>query len=350
MDNNSRPKPLSRPHVLTNERPEAVSADTTHRSFIRPGWRKPNLLESTVDASASQLTSTLARLANSVVLSDDELKQIQARAEHLVAVMGSIRSQGASHDASKKKINELEKLNKELKTMLELDFLLTRVNPAAQKMLRKSEDFRKKFFNKSECNSLVMSVDIRRSTELMLKSRSPEKFSDFITLLCSDLIKIITDNYGVVDKFTGDGVLAFFPDFYSGRDAGLYAVRTAAQCHTAFNNHYKSGRGTFLSVLTDVGLGIGIDYGKTQLVHMAGGLTVVGAPVVYACRLAGAPAGKTYLNQPAYEEVSRIAADTVIFNETSLDIKHEGSILAYDMQIRSEEVTAQTPEWDIDES
>jgi hypothetical protein len=37
--------------------------------------------------------------------------------------------------------------------------------------------------------------------------------------------------------------------------------------------------------LKDTGLGIGIDFGATRLVQMAGGLSVVGAPVVYACRL-----------------------------------------------------------------
>ncbi len=70
-----------------------------------------------------------------------------------------------------------------------------------------------------------MSIDIRRSTDLMLKAREPRLFADFVTGLCSKLKNLIVNNYGVFDKFTGDGVLAFFPDFYSGPDAGLLAVR-----------------------------------------------------------------------------------------------------------------------------
>src|SRR5437879_4747931 len=39
---------------------------------------------------------------------------------------------------------------------------------------------------------------------------------------------------------------------------------------------------SFSSIRKDVGLGIGIDYGDVSLVSQMGGITVVGAPVVYA--------------------------------------------------------------------
>jgi class 3 adenylate cyclase len=53
------------------------------------------------------------------------------------------------------------------------------------------------------------------------------------------------------------------------------------------------------------GLGIGIDFGEVSVVDVNGELTVVGSPVVYACRLAAAPAGVTLLNEQAYQELSR---------------------------------------------
>jgi class 3 adenylate cyclase len=96
-----------------------------------------------------------------------------------------------------------------------LAFLLERVRPEAQRALLESEELRARFLQPSECDVFVMSIDIRRSTDLMLKARSAERFAEFITRLCHQLMDIIKDNYGVVDKFTGDGVLAFFPSFFS---------------------------------------------------------------------------------------------------------------------------------------
>ncbi len=191
----------------------------------------------------------------------------------------------------------------------------------------------------------MVSVDIRRSTELMLKARSPQQFAHFITTLCTELETIVKDNYGVVDKFTGDGILAFFPEFFAGEDAGFYAIAVADRCHRIFREKYREFRNSFTSVLNNVGLGIGIDYGPTHLVKMAGGLTVVGVPVVYACRMGGAPPEITLLNQPAYEKISEQFSACCSFQETELDIKHEGSMLAYEVRLYGKQYTPRVPTW-----
>ncbi len=230
-----------------------------------------------------------------------------------------------------------------------LSFLLARVNEDAQALLLRSEGFRKKFLDLSECEAFVMSVDIRRSTELMLKARSPELFAQFITTLCKDLEEVIKANYGVFDKFTGDGVMAFFPVFFSGEDAAYNVISTADESHRIFQRRYREFRSSFTSVLNDVGLGIGIDYGPTHLVQMAGGLTVVGASVVYACRMAGGPAGRTLLNQPAYEKVSSRLSGYCFLNETELSIKNEGATLAYEVRLNKKEYLPMRPEWVVPE-
>ena len=152
----------------------------------------------------------------------------------------------------------------------------------------------------------------------MLKARKPEKYAEFVTQLTRQLIKEILESFGVFDKFTGDGILAFFPDFYSGKDAGFHAASAALRCHQIFQSHYREHRTSFISILQDTGLGIGIDYGRLHLVQVSGALTVVGPPVVYACRLGGAPAGSTYINQPAYEELSNNYGNYLHFEETTL--------------------------------
>lgn len=243
------------------------------------------------------------------------------------------------------KLRELQATYSALEEKARLAFLLSRVNQDAQRLLLQSEEFRNKFLNSESCEVFVVSVDIRRSTELMLKSRSPKQFASFITTLCNRLINIVIDNYGVVDKFTGDGILAFFPDFYSGEDAGYYALNAASHFHQAFNDIYKTSRNSFTSILKDAGLGIGIDYGIAHLVQLADGLTVVGVPVVYACRMAGGHSGLTLLNQPAYEIVSQRFSQYFFITESEIEIKHEGSTLAYIVMPSGKFYTPKKPDW-----
>jgi class 3 adenylate cyclase len=243
------------------------------------------------------------------------------------------------------KIEELQTTVAKLREKEQLSFLLERVNAAAQRALLGSDEFQQQFLSVAEVPAFVMSIDIRRSTELMLKARRPELFAAFITTLCNDLMKVIKECFGVVDKFTGDGVLAFFPEFFSGPDAGYLVVTAASRAHEVFTQNYRTFRNSFNSVLTDVGLGIGVDYGMLHLVEIAGGLTVVGQPVVYACRLGGCPAGKTSLNQPAYEKISEKFSSNVFVHETELEIKHEGRILAYEVALNQHAHEPQLPQW-----
>ena len=153
------------------------------------------------------------------------------------------------------------------------------------------------------------------------------------------------DNYGVFDKFTGDGVLAFFPDFYSGQDSPYWAIKAAHECHNCFSLHYRAQRECFKSILIDIGLGIGIDYGESHLVGVQDGLTVIGTPVVYACRMSGAKAGQTLLNQPAYEVTSRRFGEYINFQESEIDIKYEGKTLAYIATLSEKTYEPELPNW-----
>ena len=74
---------------------------------------------------------------------------------------------------------------------------------------------------------------------------------------------------------------------------------------------------------------------------LAGELIGVGIPVVYACRLASAPAGQTLVNQGAYERLLEGGGLTVELEETSIDVKNEGKLLAY--RLAPEAVTSATP-------
>ena len=224
--------------------------------------------------------------------------------------------------------------------------VLDKLSPLAHDALFSDQALRDRFLAaKSDCTAFILSIDIRRSTELMLKARTAELFGEFMAGLCDDLKSVICDNYGIVDKFTGDGLLASFPEFFSGPDAGYRVISAAHEAHLVFAKRYKRHRHSFSTILADVGLGIGIDYGNVRFMRIAGDLTVVGAPVVYATRMNNAPAGKSILNQPAYEKIVSNYHAFFFLSETELDIKHEGRVLAYEVSLKKRSFTPADPPW-----
>lgn len=242
-------------------------------------------------------------------------------------------------------IEELRKLKEELHSKEKISHILPRICEEARQKLLSDTAFRELFEDAKSCDCVVVSIDIRRSTELMLKARKPELFSKFITELSQKLSDIILNNFGIFDKFTGDGILAFFPKFYSGEHAIIRALKASEECHKIFEEHYKNSRECFNVFIKDVGLGIGIDYGTVTLVNTRNELTVVGIPVVYACRMGGARAGETLLNQPAKEEISRLCDNYIKVTETELNIKNEGIALAYLIEIHKSSFNVPKPDW-----
>ncbi len=223
---------------------------------------------------------------------------------------------------------------------------LDKVSARAHEAFFSDRTLRDRFLaSKSACAAFIMAIDLRRSAELMLKARSAEHFAEFMAGLCEELQGVIRDRFGIVDKFTGDGLLASFPEFFSGEDAGYRAISAAHEAHLVFTRRYKQHRHSFLTVLADIGVGIGIDYGDIRFMRIAGDLTVVGAPVAYATRLSSAPAGKTVLNQQAYEKIASHYGTFCSTTEIAMDIKHEGRVLAYEVRLKKRSFTPADPPW-----
>jgi len=266
-----------------------------------------------------------------------ELDRVRQQLEETVERIA--KNEHAREESASKLKEELDRY----RAIEGLSFLYSKVSSDAQSMLIADKSFASKFLE-GESNAFVVSIDIRRSTELMLKARSAKQFAAFIFQLCVELEAIIKNCGGVFDTFTGDGVLAFFPEFYSGEHAGYLALLAANLAHKAFRDHYLKCRNAFTTVLKDTGLGIGIDFGKVHLLKAPGGLTVVGPPVVYACRLSGAPAGRTFLNQPAFEQIGSLGGHCYA-REAELEIKHEGPILCYDVELTNLNFNPAAPAW-----
>jgi class 3 adenylate cyclase len=248
-----------------------------------------------------------------------------------------------ANESLDKKIPELEETIKSLQQQQDLRHLLNRTHPEASGSINSDVEFRNAFLKAQQ--AYIMSVDIRRSTELMLKATSPVSFAEFIRRLIYSLREIIIGNYGVFDKFTGDGIIAFFPIFFSGEDAGYHALRAADNCHRIFSELYTACRSNFTSVPLNVGLGIGIDFGEVQAVRLEDDLTVVGTPVVYACRMSGCDAESTFVNQPAFTDLFERYSAYFNFKEATIEFKHEGPMLAYNVLPNGKHYAAKSPPW-----
>ena len=167
----------------------------------------------------------------------------------------------------------------------------------------------------------------------------------FINELIIGLSKIIKNNFGVFDKFTGDGILAFYPEFFSGKDSIIYALKSANECHNYFKSFYNKSRSYFNNIRLDIGLGIGLDYGDANITNINNEISIVGRPVVYACRLSNAPAGKTYINQKAYEKIKQKKKYILNENEKEIILKNNEKLLSYEIEFDFIKYKISIPDW-----
>jgi class 3 adenylate cyclase len=282
-------------------------------------------------------------------LADSPASELQAQISTLRAEIEKktreLNTERTERGAATKEKEELAAQLQSFSQAQTLNFVLHRIHPDAHATLLKSDEMQQTFLRQAPCTAYVMSVDIRRSTDLMLKAKTAQDFAVFISELCRRLAAVVLEWGGVFDKFTGDGILAFFPEFYSGVDAGYRAVQAADQCHKIFDEHFSASKSRFIAVLKDTGLGVGIDYGSVHLVRINDGLTVVGTPVVYACRLGGAPRGSTLLNQPAYDEIFSKYSAYCTTEATEIEIKHEGRLEAHSVFCNAKDLKLEPPAW-----
>ena len=243
-----------------------------------------------------------------------------------------------------KKEGNQKEIEKNFKEGTLKKYLLSRLNKNALKKYGE-DNFLNLFELGASQEAVVVSIDIRDSTQLMLNAKKPELFADFIGDVTAKIFEIVKENYGITDKFTGDGLLCFFPKKYSGDDAVYYALKAATAAHKLFATEYKKHYNKFSVVKADVGLGIGIDAGEVYFTPVCQDPTIVGIPVVYACRLSAAPAYHTYLNQPAFELVEKKYKNLYSYDMCTISFKNQGSMVAYDVNLNYDAITPKEPDW-----
>ena len=222
--------------------------------------------------------------------------------------------------------------------------LYFRIEKRARPLLVRQEFLR--HFNGAASEAFVLAGDIRRSTDLMLNATSADSYVKFICALEEKLKSAVLRNYGIVDKFTGDGLIAHFPPFYSGEDAGILCLKAATECHQEFTQVYTDNRACFRVVLADVGLGIGIDFGIVHFTIAGQELIAVGSPVVWACRLSSVEGGCTVMNEQAARNVLEKYSSLDIDNRpVKAHLKYLGDCWATQVIANSERLKTKNPPW-----
>jgi class 3 adenylate cyclase len=243
---------------------------------------------------------------------------------------------------------ELEKLRKEFenyKEQVKRQHIYTRLDPEGQTKYFEDMSFRKLFDSRGDVQAAILSMDIRKSTDLMLHAREPKLFSDFVIGLIYELQAILKRNYGIYDKFTGDGVVAVFPEFYSGSDYVYYAINCALECCKMFDEYYKTNRKCFSIISNESYLRIGLDQGPVYINSLSNEFTAVGRTVVYACRLSSVDEERILLNSPMAESVLDRYPTLFSIIEKEVIIKHEGKVAAFEIERTLAEYQPSKPKW-----
>lgn len=136
----------------------------------------------------------------------------------------------------------------------------------------------------------ILNCDIRGFTQFD-RNVDAEYLTELLNEYLVSCTKIIHNHSGVVDKYMGDGILAYFGCFKQNQDHAVEAVETAKEIlstsNTFFDNWYKR----LLAIPKDkyLGIGIGLATGPTHWDDigspMRKELTIIGTHVNLASRL-----------------------------------------------------------------
>lgn len=151
----------------------------------------------------------------------------------------------------------------------------------------------KNFIEKiSSADTIVLVADIRKSQDLMTYGPSPDFFRDKILEFTSQMRKIIKDNYGIFDKFTGDGFLCYFNSHLCTELGKDYYVQLIKACKEImeFSNSFFEEWVKHIRKLppNSSGLTIGIDSGVVKFRDLNNHLFAIGDSIVWANRMSSA--------------------------------------------------------------
>lgn len=133
----------------------------------------------------------------------------------------------------------------------------------------------------------IMFSDVRNFTTLSEKS-DPTELIKLLNEYLEAMTEIIFKHDGVVDKFIGDGILAYWGAFTPGKNHALLASRASLEMLVRLE---QLNRGWLEQGRNPIAIGIGVNTGEVVFGNVGSGkkveFTVIGDPVNLAARLEG---------------------------------------------------------------
>ncbi len=154
-------------------------------------------------------------------------------------------------------------------------------------------------------DSICVVGDIRRSQDLMTYARDPDEFKDFMVKFLTITRKLVFDHFGVFDKFTGDGFIAYFAksvcEVYEKDYIDCFAefIKNVLTSTKPIFDEWKS----CIRKLPpeSVGLALGADTGKLFYRMEENHFIAMGDAIVWATRMANeAKAEELVVNNQLY--------------------------------------------------
>lgn len=176
----------------------------------------------------------------------------------------------------------------------------------------------------SRSDTLVMVADIRRSQDLITYGMSPNMYREQIIGFLTEVRKILLEDYGIYDRFTGDGYIAYFNSFacrMGGRDYYEMALDACNRIQNFAEGYFDNWSRQIRKIpIEPIGLSIGIDCGIVDFKNIDDQLFAIGDACVWATRMCNAgKRGQVIFNNIPFHQIAEYGEEgfcSIIDSET----------------------------------
>ena len=176
----------------------------------------------------------------------------------------------------------------------------------------------------SRSDTLVMVADIRRSQDLITYGMSPNSYREQIIGFLTEVRKILLEDYGIYDRFTGYGYIAYFNSFVcrmGGRDYYEMTLDACKRIQEFSEDYFDNWSRQIRKIpIEPIGLSIGIDCGIVDFKDIDDQLFAIGDACVWATRMCNAgKRGQVIFNNIPFHQIEEYGENgfcSVIESET----------------------------------